>query len=177
VALGELLKKGYLITASGRYMISANGIKFIEESLEDPSSEVSRIVSAFPGSTSPAGTNDTIPAADRVVTLDHNSKPYSDAIRALDEAVATFKEDKLLDNEWGPEKRALLRTIEAGRELLKEGQVRVATIFSTIVMPLRVVCQKYQDAIAEGMAKAVAEQIMHRVSEGISAILSLLGLK
>jgi hypothetical protein len=173
-ALESLVAEGALLSDGREYWISEAGITSIESEIGPPNTHSDETEEAEPSMSSGS---ESIPAADRVVALDHNSDPYRDAVRALDEAVAAFKEDHFLDNEWGPEKGTLLRVIGEGRELLKEGQVRVATIFSTIVMPLRILSHRYQDAIAEGMAKAVVEQMIHLAGKGISAVLKLLGLK
>jgi hypothetical protein len=118
----------------------------------------------------------SIPASDRFVTLDHNGDTYREAVAALDAAVAAFREDHGLDNEWGPEKGVLLRTLEAGRELLRTQQVRIATVFSTIVAPLQIIRDRYQDAVVAGLVTAGADPLIHALGHALSSILSLIGL-
>ena len=121
-------------------------------------------------------TSPSVPASDRFVTLDHNGDPYMEAVAALDAAVAAFRDDHRLDNEWGPEKSVLLRTLEAGRELLPTQQIRVATVFSTIVAPLQIIRDRYQDAVVAGLVTSGADQLIHAIGHALSSILSLIGL-
>jgi hypothetical protein len=159
----------------GEHSISVNGVRFIELELEDPNSRLSKILQETTQNHAAVNTQISIPAADRVVTLNHNSDPYKEAISALDAAVTAFRKDHRLENDWGPEKGALLRSIEAGQELLKESQVRVATVIAIIVYPLRVVRERYEHAIAAGLITAAADQLVPVLARAIHAVLSLIG--
>jgi hypothetical protein len=116
-----------------------------------------------------------IPASDRVVPLNHNSDPYREAIRSLDAAVLAFREDHL-DNLWGPEKGALLTSIEAGRQLLDETEVRVATVFATVISPLKIIRDKYREAIIAGLVTAGVDHMISLVDNAIGSLLALLGV-
>jgi hypothetical protein len=175
VAMGALEAKNHLRNASGKYGISEVGINFIEEGLADPESAVSLVTNKFRDKPEATAEN-TVPASDRLVALDHNGDPYREAISALDAAVTAFREDHRLDNEWGPEKPILLQAIEAGQKLLKETQVRLATVFTTIITPLRIIRDRYNDSLAAGLITAGADHLISIVEKAASAVLSLVGL-
>jgi len=169
----DLRSERYLdyLTNEG-FAITSTGIRFIELELEDQNSRLSEIVRERDQGV--VGT--AIPASDRRVNLDHNSDPYREAIAALDAALQTFKEDRLLENEWGPEKGALIQTIEAGRELLKQGEVQVATMFATIIAPLQVIREKYEHAIVAGLVTAGADQLVSSLGHAVTLLLRLFGM-
>jgi hypothetical protein len=116
-----------------------------------------------------------IPASNRVVSLNHNGDPYREAIRSLDAAVLAFKADHHLDNAWGPEKSALLKAIEAGRELLNGTEIRVATLFAIVISPLKIVRDRYQEAMVAGLVTAGVDQVIPLFSKAITALMNLLG--
>ena len=107
----------------------------------------------------------SIPASDRVVSLDHNSPDYKNAVSSIEKVIQEFREDHHLDNEFGHEKGALLKTLEAGRELLNDSMVNVRVSIALIVEPLKRIIQKY-DQVFVGALAATA----------LSLILKLLGL-
>jgi hypothetical protein len=177
-ALEALSKQGYLASFNETYYLTANGMLYIENGLADPKSPVSLALqqntcAEMAQMVVPAA---SIPATDRAVTLDHNGDPYRDAIRALDEALAAFKEDHSFDNEWAAEKSALLQAIASGRALLERSTAHIATISVVIIEPVRTITGRYQNAIAEGIAKSSFEQLVHLGEKAIKAVLTLLGL-
>jgi len=113
------------------------------------------------------------PASDRVVTLDHNGGPYQEAIASLEKAIQEFKNDHHLDNHFGREKGALVRTLEAGRELLSDAQVRISSVVTTVVNPLKVLIARYQDAIAHGLAIVAIEKLCELAQAALGAIKTL----
>ena len=115
------------------------------------------------------------PASDRVVTLDHNAPTYAEAMDALDAAVAAFKADHHLGNEFGAEKRALLATLEAGRGLLEATQVHVSAVVTTIINPLQNLVTRYEDAIVAGLVTAGVDQLIGFAKTAITLVLQLIG--
>ena len=174
MALSSLIQNGYIYYSDTRYQITADGIYYIEHGLADQNSEV------FTALTHNAAASSTlpmiIPASDRAVALDHNSDPYKRAVNALDAAVIAFREDHRLENEWGGEKGVLIQAIEAGQRLLKESEVRVATIFTTIVTPLRITLDRYRDAVAAGLITAAVDHLIPAIESAIRAVLALIGV-
>jgi hypothetical protein len=177
-AIMQLNQDDFLETVDlGEYRISLKGIISIEEGFGVPGSDLSVIQNRLQGLVGTENkTAPVIPAADRFVTLDHNSDPYKVAVAALNDALAAFKEDHLLENEWGAEKAALLQTIEHGRELLKGAEAHVATIYATIVAPLRVLRERYEHAIVAGLITAGVDHLLPLCSKAVSTILSLIGM-
>jgi hypothetical protein len=106
-----------------------------------------------------------IPASDRTVSLDHNSREYQDTVASLDKVIVAFRDDHRLDNELGREKPALLKTLEAGRELLTDARVRVVAAVTVIVNPLRILIEKYHREIVGALA-----------ATALSLVLNLLGI-
>ncbi len=179
VAIQALYRKGYLDNNNGRFGITPEGITFIEQGSEDPESTVATLAkqSERPDGGPPTGpSNAVIPASDRVVTLDHNGDPYREAIGALDFAVTAFREDHRLDNELGPEKSILLQTMELGQQSLKETQVRVATVFTTVINPLKIVLDRYKDSVAAGLITAGVDQLIPLIERAIGSVLTLIGI-
>jgi hypothetical protein len=147
----------YLDCDFGYYSISSEGIRHIEfiyGELDTAGDEIDHSV------TRSLSGQFMVPASDLMVALNHNSDPYREALRALDSAVSAFRNDHCLEDEWGPEKGILLQSIEAGQRLLKEGQVRAATIYTTIVSPLRIVADRYKEAVAAELVTAGVDQVI-----------------
>jgi hypothetical protein len=147
----------YLDCDFGYYSISSEGIRHIEfiyGELDTAGDEIDHSV------TRSLSGQFMVPASDLMVALNHNSDPYREALRALDSAVSAFRNDHCLEHEWGPEKGILLQSIEAGQRLLKEGQVRAATIYTTIVSPLRIVADRYKEAVAAELVTASVDQVI-----------------
>ena len=108
---------------------------------------------------------DEVPAAGRIVPLDHNSKEYDEAVSALESVIEAFREDHHLDNVLGQEKTALLNVLEGGKELLKDAQVRVDALLTITIEPLRLLAKRYDQALVGALAAAA-----------ISALFKLIGL-
>jgi hypothetical protein len=191
-AITSLKEEGYLghsnetyVEYGGReynqdeYHISEAGIRATEYDATHPGNVVYEIANTGdrhgPAEAGPLGAP-TVPAADRVVTLQHNSDPYKDAIEALDAAVAEFRKDHHFENDWGPEKTILLQSLEAGQNLLLQTQVQVATAYGTLVVSLQVIREKYDHAIVAGLITAAVDRVVPAVERAIGLLLTLLGL-
>jgi len=175
MALEELCERDLLEYYDGKYGLTVHGISFIEIGLEDPQSDVSGVINNQTSFADPSLALPAVPASDRLIYLDHNSDPYGGAIRALDAAVTAFRGDRCLENDWGPEKGVLLESIEAGQRLLKETQVRAATIFAIIITPLRIILDRYRDAFTAGLITAGIDQIIPTLEKAIHSVLVLIG--
>lgn len=137
--------------------LNADGMEYAESLIERLEPETS------------VDTVSQIPASDRVVRLDHNNPEYVETLKTLDQTIQEFENDHNLDNEFGREKNALLATIKAGRVLLEDVLVNVQIGFALLVLPLRRVVAKYDEAIVGGTVGAVA-------ATALAGILKLLGL-
>jgi histidinol-phosphate/aromatic aminotransferase/cobyric acid decarboxylase-like protein len=69
---------------------------------------------------------DAIPAADRIVRLDHNSDPYIRVIEALAEFKKALQQTNLYDEP--DEKERTIAEVTATQELLKPNRVNATTV-------------------------------------------------
>lgn len=197
-AIQSLLQEDMLEGVPVSFTISTRGLEEVDRQLEEPFSTMSRLKSdelASASSESPV-VNDSsttrvgavyldvppaiVPASDRTVSLDHNGDPYRQAIAALEAAIQAFRADHHLENQIGREKNALLATLEAGRDLLNDTEVRISAVILTAVNPLKALLSRYQDAIATGVVEALAVETIERLCEtakiALKALSTLLGL-
>jgi hypothetical protein len=79
--------------------------------------------------------------------------------------ILDFKEDHRRDNEFVSEKSALLKTLEAGQELLQDVRVSVSATVAVLINPLRYIAQRYEKEIV-GASAAIA----------LTALAKMLGL-
>jgi hypothetical protein len=174
VEKGLLDKRSSYEEEEGQYGITHAGITQVDDWKDDfyalaTDSVLFEIVSDVDDMfvvTPEAEKGDEIPAADRTVTVNHNSQPYREAIKSIEDVLREFREDHHLDNELGREKGALLKTLEAGLELLDDTTVNVRIATALVVEPLKRIAQRYEQAIAGGLAQVA-----------IDFVLKLLGLK
>ena len=59
-------------------------------------------------------------------------------------------------------------------ELLEAAKIRVASAITTIVQPLRIIRDAYQEVIAKGLIVVAIEQVVSLVSTAINAPLALI---
>lgn len=98
-----------------------------------------------------------IPAADRIVTLDHNSKGYNEAIGQI-EAV---EEGLRANNEIAPDEKARLQAeIESGKRLLAAPRARVEAIKAVLLNPLTWIAMTF----ASGALGELAGSALHAVA-------------
>lgn len=106
-----------------------------------------------------------VPAVDRIVTLDHNSLQYQEAIDAIDRVIEAVAGD----NEYGEadpeEKAALVGALKAGRSLLDATRVRILAVYATLIPSLQYVA----DNFAKGAIAALG-------ASAVAAVMKLLGL-
>lgn len=107
-----------------------------------------------------------VPASDRTVTLNHNQPDYQDAVGALDKVVEAFRDDHRLDNELGREKGALLKALEAGRELLNDTEVNVRIGTALLIEPLQRLVVKYEKELIAALASAAIPLILKMFGVG-----------
>lgn len=70
------------------------------------------------------------PASDRVVTLDHNSAPYKEAIAKLDEATSAVQSANDIGAASQEEREAVVSELTSLRKLLENTRVRVQAILA-----------------------------------------------
>lgn len=103
-----------------------------------------------------------VPASDRIVSLDHNSREFQEADAALSEVEKAITES----NEIKPEDRELRTTeIAAGKTLLRSATVRVSAIVPVLIKALQWVARTFAERTIETLATIA-----------ITALLALLGM-
>lgn len=105
------------------------------------------------------------PAADRVVPLNHNSAPYKDLTKKLDEGIEAVKNEFSNDFE---DKEEVQAELEAGRKLLKAAKIRIGSIYST----LKPVLTKLKSRFVDHVIGRMATQILALLEKFIAFILN-----
>ncbi len=165
--IGLQLGRGYFITTKGVDYIDQQLDKNLLDAIVNKSPAVA--LHSLGADKLTDGGQVHLPASDRTVTLDHNKLEYKEAVSALDKVIAEFRADRLLGNKLGTEKGALLKTLEGGQELLKDTQVRIDSVLSLIINPLKILVARYEKEIIGGTIGALA-------TAAITAIMKLFGL-
>jgi hypothetical protein len=73
----------------------------------------------------------------------------------LQNVIEEFRNDHHFGNSW-EEKNALLATLESGKELLKNSQIKIADATTTIINPLKAIVQRYEKELVIGAVTALA---------------------
>jgi hypothetical protein len=105
--------------------------------------ELRREIQKLDLSNPPASDDAYIPASDRVVTLDHNSKTYRDLIDILERI-----EIELAARNDHPDpalKERQVAEISAGRRMLRAAKVRAVAIYSVLSTPLIWIAKHFAD--------------------------------
>lgn len=109
------------------------------------------------------GSDSNIPASDRVVTIDHNSDAYSEALANLEKLIKAVREtnDYPSDQEDREQKIAELT---AGRHLITATRVRIQAAKALLEPTLRWFMEKFSGAIVSQLASAAWKAIQHVLS-------------
>lgn len=103
---------------------------------------------------------DTVPAADRVVTLQDNQKAeLEDASTALIDAV---EKENAIDGDTSL-RQQILGQIKAGRELIRAQVLSVHLIYSTLMMALDALVKKYQNQALGYAAKKLLDLLIEHI--------------
>jgi hypothetical protein len=90
-----------------------------------------------------AGDADLIPPSDRIVSLDHNTTEYAEAVKALEDAERTVQETNDYDDAEDKEQR--IAELSAGRRLLMAARVRANAFIALVYKALRYLAEKFAD--------------------------------
>jgi hypothetical protein len=106
---------------------------------------------------------DAIPAADRYVTLDHNSPTYRNADESLKNALDAVRSSNDYPDLEDKEQR--IAELSAGRALLQSARVRVAAVTAFLLPTLKYLAKKFADVaigiIATGAIAYLAALLGH----------------
>lgn len=100
---------------------------------------------------------DYVPAADRIVQLDHNSEPYKEAIGRLDELIAQVRSANDYDDLEDKQER--LAELAAGRVLLGAPRVGRRTAWTLISTAIFWLVEKFADGVIGELGKAALETL------------------
>ncbi|MBC7953586.1 MAG: hypothetical protein H7Z12_17435 [Rhodospirillaceae bacterium] len=144
-----------------RLFITEAGLKEVEGLSDEHRDKIQALLksSEYPQRAVPTLQVLSIPASDRMVTINHNQPEYVEAVGKLDEVIEEFRNDLRLDNELGHEKGALLKALEGGRELLNDTVINVRIGTALILEPLWRLVQKYEHALVGAVAQAAYDLI------------------
>jgi histidinol-phosphate/aromatic aminotransferase/cobyric acid decarboxylase-like protein len=98
-----------------------------------------------------------VPAADRVVRLDHNSAPYRDAIDALEKLEKVLREAN--DYPDGEDKDQRIAEVSATRRLLQSVRVRVTAVVAVIGSGLTYLATHFVGTAIDTASHSVIEQL------------------
>jgi hypothetical protein len=101
------------------------------------------------------------PAADRTVSLDHNSQSYREAVERLDELTRSVQQ--LNDYRDREDKEQRIAELTSGRMLLSATRVRAAALWAVLNAPLRWLAEKFSGAIVGQLAAALFKALQYPV--------------
>lgn len=131
-------------------MISELVDQLYEPYVRDLRSQLQRMVSSSDA--------DTIPASDRVVSLNHNERPYQDVIKALDDLSEALRQTNNYDDPADKAQREA--ELAAGKELLKAPRVREDGLLSVLGKVLRYLWTKFRDTAVGQAAKWAIDKLI-----------------
>lgn len=105
-----------------------------------------------------AGELESIPASDRVVTLDHNSQKYKDVMQALDTLEKALKGDNALYDDAALKEQHLAET-SALQRLFKSAKVRTFLVFSIVGTVFTYIAKKAADTTVGKLAVEAIEKL------------------
>ena len=98
-----------------------------------------------------------VPASNRIVTLDHNSAEYKEAVDAIDRLILAVDGDNEYGAEAPEEKHAIVSVLRSGRNLLSAAQVRVSAVRAILLSAIQYVADNFtKGAVAALGATAIA---------------------
>lgn len=157
--LAEIERVGEVGEFVDGFAISTEGIQLVDGWEDDYYEEISKGIDFLPDDESSSA---SIPASDRVVSLDHNSKEYKETVATLDAAAEAIRG---FNGETTYDKKQIENELSAARILLKSTKVRVAAMAAVALAPLYAVLN---DIVAEALKPVVLQ--------AIAAIKALLGI-
>lgn len=95
-----------------------------------------------------------------MVTLNHNQSDCEEVVSALDKVINALQDDHRLDNEFGHEKGALLKALEAGRGLLNDTEINVRIGTALLVEPLQRLVVKYEKELVAALASTALTLVL-----------------
>ena len=133
------------------YSITRAGIKFVEGWPDDDYDRNSEGIDFL---------DDDIPASDRVVSLDHNSKAYQGAVDAVDKVIEAVAGDNEYGSESPEEKEAVVGALGAARKLLDAVEVRISAVQTILLPPLQYIADNFSKGAVAALGAAAVAAVM-----------------
>ncbi|PCI41128.1 MAG: hypothetical protein COB46_04895 [Rhodospirillaceae bacterium] len=141
------------------YMITQKGIEIVEKWSDE---DYNRIAEGIVFEDMSQNTIE-IPASDRIVTLSDNQA--KEAKENINHAIEEIEKETFFGNQWVPEKNALIKTLEAGKEYLDSKAIDHRIGMMMLVEPLQRFVEKYkEEAINEGVRGIIKGVIAFLIS-------------
>ena len=102
-----------------------------------------------------------IPAADRIVALNHNSQAYSQTMDELEKLIQSVRQ--INDYPDQEDKEQKIAELSAGQRLLSATRVRVGAVTATLEPALRWFIDKFSGAIVGQIAEMVWKAVQHHL--------------
>ena len=143
--------------AGGVYEISAAGLKFVEQQLSDLRSATHSALRAL--LIKPIVV-EGIPASDRTVTLDHNSESYKEAVRKVEETIATLSKANDIGELLPGEQATAVSALTEGKKLLAAKELRWSSVQAFLIPKLRWIADKAAGSLVGKFAIGAIEAII-----------------
>ena len=104
------------------------------------------------------GQRTAVPAADRVVRLDHNAAPYRDVVEALENLEKALQQAN--DYPDAEDKDQKIAEVSATRRLLQSIKVRVAAVIALIVPTVTYLATHFMGTAIDKVSTTVIEKLM-----------------
>lgn len=135
----------YRLTALGIYYVTQNYVDFVEQQYfltntlpDDIYDPIDHLFHSYRRltKTDEIPRMQEIPAADRIVSIDHNNPQYGEALDKFDELIATLKTTNSYLANDAEDRARVLSEIEAGRKLLESRFVEQSLAKRLLLVPL-----------------------------------------
>lgn len=169
LTIADLLESGLCEVTQGRDAIGNNiqyieitrvGIELVEEWSDDDYDKVAKYIEDRNKIKEPD--NQEVPASDRVVSIDHNSDDYKEAIGALEE----FEKKAKVNNEFRglftdpDDGDRILSEVRMGRELLQQARASVQAAKELLLRNLKWVAEQLPGTAINTLASKAFDAII-----------------
>jgi hypothetical protein len=100
-----------------------------------------------------AATQADVPASDRIVSLNHNSAPYREAVESLDNAIEVVRSANDLGTASADQRDAVVAELSAVKRLIEASKVRVSQVLNLAAPAFEFIAKTFTQ---EGIKRAVA---------------------
>lgn len=163
-AIDALIERGLLDqidSATKEFEISAKGIEYVEAQLQFDDSIIGRFAATGDADTFPESLKESkfIPAADRIVTINHNTPEYRSVIEKLEDLKAAIESNNEYRSKNLDDHERRLVDIETTLKILENTRVRIGAIKAAAYGTLFYLAEKFSDEPIGALAHAAWEAL------------------